>query len=87
MSFTQEAVCQWARSYGSEHRDQCWILSDYDSWERNPFYTGPEQPHPEDYDEEPSGMNDVETDADTLVSVGWGTDEDYGYYGDDGGEF
>jgi hypothetical protein len=32
-------------------------------------------------------MNDVETDADTLVSVGWGTDEDYGYYGDDGGEF
>jgi len=28
-------------------------------------------------------MSDVEADADTLVSIGWGTDEDYGYYGDD----
>jgi len=29
-----------------------------------------------DYD-----MTDVEADADTLASAGWGTDEDYGYYG------
>ena len=28
--------------------------------------------------------NDVEADADTLASAGYGTDEDYGYYGDDG---
>lgn len=28
-------------------------------------------------------MSDVEADADTLASAGWGTDEDYGYYGDD----
>ena len=27
--------------------------------------------------------DDVEADADTLVSAGWGTDEDYGYYGGD----
>lgn len=27
-------------------------------------------------------MSDVEADADTLASAGWGTDEDYGYYGD-----
>ena len=26
---------------------------------------------------------DVEADANTLASAGWGTDEDYGYYGDD----
>ncbi len=32
---------------------------------------------PEDWE------NDVEADADTLRSAGWGTDEDYGYYGDD----
>lgn len=25
--------------------------------------------------------SDVEADADTLVSAGWGTDEDYGSYG------
>ena len=30
------------------------------------------------------GMTDVEADADTLASAGYGTDEDYGYYGDDG---
>ena len=28
---------------------------------------------------------DVEADADTLASAGWGTDEDYGYFGDDMG--
>lgn len=27
--------------------------------------------------------DDVEADADALASAGWGTDEDYGYYGDD----
>lgn len=27
-------------------------------------------------------MSDVEADADTLASAGHGTDEDYGYYGD-----
>jgi predicted nucleic acid-binding Zn-ribbon protein len=27
--------------------------------------------------------SDAEADADVLASAGWGTDEDYGYYGDD----
>lgn len=27
--------------------------------------------------------SDVDADADTLASAGWGTDEDYGYEGDD----
>lgn len=36
------------------------------------------------YDDEPGdGMTDVEADADTLKSAGWGTDEDYGFFGDD----
>ena len=35
------------------------------------------------YAEELDGMSDVEADADTLRSAGFGTDEDYGYYGDD----
>lgn len=26
-------------------------------------------------------LNDVEADADALASAGWGTDEDYGYFG------
>jgi hypothetical protein len=31
---------------------------------------------PEDF------MSDAEADADALASAGWGTDEDYGHYGD-----
>ena len=38
---------------------------------------------PDCYDEPDDGMTDVEADADALASAGWGTDEDYGYYGDD----
>ena len=38
-------------------------------------------------DEEPwDGFNtDAEADADVLASAGWGCDEDYGCFGDDGG--
>lgn len=38
--------------------------------------------HPQamDGDDYPE-WSDVEADADTLASAGWGTDEDYGYYG------
>jgi hypothetical protein len=33
-------------------------------------------------EDEPHDMTDVEADADTLRNCGWGTDEDYGYYGE-----
>jgi len=36
-----------------------------------------------DYYDEPDDMTDVEADADTLKSAGWGTDEDYGYFGEE----
>ena len=37
-----------------------------------------------DCDMEPDAfMSDGEADADALASAGWGTDEDYGYYGDE----
>ncbi|MEK9748224.1 MAG: hypothetical protein VW333_05840 [Pseudomonadales bacterium] len=36
----------------------------------------------EDYDYE-DHLSDVEADADTLASAGWGTDEDYSYFGGD----
>ena len=47
MSFIQEAVREWAHNVGSDRPTQQWILSDYDSWERNPYYVGPDQGHPE----------------------------------------
>ena len=34
----------------------------------------------EDYDD---GLSDVEADSMTLASAGYGTDEDYGYFGDE----
>lgn len=34
-------------------------------------------------DGEPEGSYDLSDDAAALASAGWGTDEDYGYYGDD----
>ena len=33
--------------------------------------------------DEPYEMSDIEADADTLASAGYGTDEDYGYFGGD----
>jgi len=66
---------------------------------RDPYFIDPEEVAQEDaicVDEIPTieaepieddeigdGMSDVEADADTLRSAGWGTDEDYGYYGED----
>jgi len=49
MSFQEDAVREWVWAYGSERPEQAWILSNYDTWHKNPFYQGPEQRHPEDY--------------------------------------
>ena len=49
MSWMQEAVRQWVWDKGQDVPDQQWLCSPYDSWERNPHYTGPDQGHPEDY--------------------------------------
>jgi len=35
--------------------------------------------------EEDADWSDVEADADTFESAGWGMDEDYGYFGGDEG--
>jgi len=35
----------------------------------------------EEYDDEPVGSHDLSDDGDALASAGFGTDEDYGYYG------
>lgn len=35
----------------------------------------------DDHQDYEDHMTDAEADADTFRSVGWGTDEDYGYFG------
>jgi len=42
-----EAVREYALVVGAEHPEWAWILTDYDTWEPNPFYQGPPAPHPE----------------------------------------
>ncbi|UIS25302.1 hypothetical protein [Erythrobacter phage vB_EliS-L02] len=48
-AYYSEAVRQYAAAYGEEEPDKPWILSPFDTWERNPYYRGPPVPHPEDY--------------------------------------
>jgi hypothetical protein len=47
----------------------------------------PDQGHePQDdepQDDEPQGSHDMSDDAGALASAGYGTDEDYGFYGDE----
>lgn len=46
----EQGIREWIWWVGQEPRfkDCQWILSDYDTWEQNPHYRGPEQRHPED---------------------------------------
>lgn len=44
----REAIEEQRLIFGSENPEKQWILSSWDTWERNPFYIGPDQGHPED---------------------------------------
>ncbi len=47
-----DARAEFARNAGSDRPDSEWILTPFDTWERNPAYCGPKGRHPEDdYDE------------------------------------
>lgn len=46
--YVSSAVNQHAAALGFENRKQAWILSPFDTWGKNPYYTGPPVPHPDD---------------------------------------
>ena len=48
MNYMRESVRSWLWTVGQDRPDQQWLLSNYDTWERNPHYNGPDQGHPED---------------------------------------
>lgn len=49
MYATETDACrEYARNVGREQTDRAWICTDFDTWERNPFYVGPPVKHPED---------------------------------------
>ena len=43
-----EACREYAANVGADRQDVAWILTDWDTWEPNPFYLGPMMPHPEE---------------------------------------
>ena len=67
-------------------------LEDYDGDDDWCLYKGDEEVECEESSEEdgehdPFHGRDAEADGDALASAGYGTDEDYGYYGGDEGNF
>lgn len=54
MSYEQEACREQARNVGREDPTREWICTNFDSWERNPYYVGPPGRHPEDDHDEDS---------------------------------
>lgn len=51
-----EAVDEWRFNVGAAQPERAWLLHDRDVWVKNPFYSGPPVPHPED--ERPDDMED-----------------------------
>lgn len=44
-----ESIKEYASNAGMDNPDTAWILTPYDTWERNPSYRGEPVPHPEDW--------------------------------------
>ncbi len=43
-----KARAEYAANTGVDAPRFAWILTPWDTWERNPYYCGPSVPHPED---------------------------------------
>ena len=52
---------EFARNAGQDRPDEEWLLTDRDTWERNPCYEGEPGPHPEDYHPEDWGSRNGHT--------------------------
>jgi hypothetical protein len=42
-----ESLREFAHNAGMDNPDKAWLLDGRDVWMKNPFYRGPEVPHPE----------------------------------------
>ena len=47
-----DAMREYAQNAGEDVPEAAWILTPYDVWMRNPHYSGPEVPHPDDWHED-----------------------------------
>jgi hypothetical protein len=68
MATPAEADREWVVNVGRDRPDQAWILSDRDVWHRNPAYSGPPVPHPEE-DPDPLFSSDASKKGSAKVAV------------------
>jgi hypothetical protein len=56
-----EAISEWVRNCGSDPTriGHQWLLTDYDTFVRNPHYTGPAQRHPDEEEDYPVESGDT----------------------------
>ena len=47
--YMSAALRQYAAAHGADRPESQWVLSPFDTWELNPHYDGPNQPHPEEW--------------------------------------
>lgn len=68
----EDSIREWVYIVGQDSPDTEWFATDYDTWERNPYYTGKPGPHPEDYhyEENEGNVNNIDTSA-NYVSAEW----------------
>lgn len=61
------------------------MYDDFDMMAEQQLYPWIDDPSMDASDEDnyEDHMDDVDSDADTFRSCGWGVDEDYGYYGEE----
>ena len=70
-----DARAEFARNAGHDNPDREWILTPFDTWERNPAYRGPKGRHPED-DYPENGVHYADERAADMVEP-FGTAEEY----------
>lgn len=46
--YMSAACCEYANNVGAENPNKEWILTYFDTWVRNPHYTGEPGQHPEE---------------------------------------
>ena len=67
-----DAIREFAVNVGRDRAEQAWILTDYDTWQRNSFYTGPAVRHPEDdyYEEYEEYEEEVDVNVNEIDEEG-----------------
>jgi len=45
-----DSIDLYSRNVGEEDKGRQWLLTNFDTWVKNPHYVGPDQSHPDEDD-------------------------------------